>query len=149
MTQEPKTAGLLPRPVWILVRLFGATQLRALGPICTLERLKGLFLGLTWSRPEDKIEGFADAVPEGYSEVRINERHTPFAAMETQTFEQQLVNILWFDYRENHWDEEKEWNADRWQDVGILLESFGIEFPGVDAPKPHDAEKDDKEEEAT
>lgn len=139
MTRQPMTAGLLPRPVWLLVRPFGTGKPQALGPVRTLERLKGLTQAIAWSRVEDKIEGVAEMVPEGYEAVDMADKPGPYQELEAVTFEQQLVSILWYDYGEDRWDEEKEWNADRWQDVGMLLESFGIEFPGVDAPEPRDA----------
>ena len=135
MTQERKTAGLLPRPVWLLVRPDDEDeQRRALGPITTLEKLKGVAEGIAWASPGDKIDGFADTVPKDCMEVGIDD--WTFNELEALTFEQQLINVLWYDPDEERRDEEKEWNADRWQDVGTLLESFGIEFPGVDAPKP-------------
>ena len=145
MPIEQKTAGLLPRPVWLIVRPDGDDdQRRALGPITTLERLRGVIEGVYWaSAGGDEIEGFAGEVPEDCKEIDIgrsdeDERVWGLQKLQAISFEQQLVQILWFDYREGVWDEEKEWNADRWQDVGILLESFGIEFPGVDTPRPAD-----------
>jgi hypothetical protein len=137
MSQARTTAGLLPRPVWLLVRAFDPDSLpKALGPIRTLEKLKGVAEGIAyWANDQQgAIRGFTDTVPAGYKKVELIEQQ--FEDLERQTFEQQLVNILWYDEDEKCWDEEKEWNADRWQDVGTLLESFGIEFPGVDAPHP-------------
>jgi hypothetical protein len=153
MTQERKTAGLLPRPVWLIVRPDGDDdQRRALGPIRTLERLRGVIGGIYWASAEgDEIEGFAGEVPEDCKEINVDvgdeeEQVLGLHKLQAITFEQQLVNILWFDYDEGRWDEEKEWNADRWQDVGMLLESFDIEFPGADAPKPPDAEEVNEED---
>jgi hypothetical protein len=134
------TAGLLPRPVWLLVRPDGDDdQRRALGPIHTLEKLKGVAAGVAWASGGDEIEGVSDNVPEDCKEIGVDDYD--FKELKALTFEQQLVNILWYDYREGCWSEEKEWNADRWQDVGMLLESFGIEFPGEDAPPPPEAEE--------
>ena len=137
MSQARMTAGLLPRPVWLLVRAFDENHPpRALGPIRTLEKLKGMAEGIAyWANDQrNAIRGFTDEVPPGYRKVELIEQE--FEDLEKLTFEQQLINILWYDEDEKCWDEEKEWNADRWQDVGTLLESFGIEFPGVDAPHP-------------
>jgi hypothetical protein len=146
MTQERKTAGLLPRPVWLIVRPDeDDDQRRALGPIRTVDKLRGVAEGVSWANPGDEIMGYVDAVPEGAIEIDVD--GFVYEELAKLTFEQQLINILWFDYKEGRWDEEKEWNADRWQDVGMLLESFGIEFPGADAPKPPDAEEEDEEEE--
>jgi hypothetical protein len=140
MSMKNKTAGRLPGPVWLLVRIPSDDRRRAFGPIATLERLRGLARGIAWARPADKIEGIAKAVPEGCQEVAVDPPGDgSFAALEAQTFEQRLIAVLWYDYREGCWDEEKEWNADRWQDVGLLLDDFGIEFPGEDAPRPDDA----------
>ena len=91
--------------------------------------------GVSWASAEgDEIEGFTDTLPADCKEIGVDDFQ--FEELKALTFEQQLVNILWYDYNEERWDEEKEWNADRWQDVGMLLESFGIEFPGEDAPAP-------------
>lgn len=139
MTQERKTAGLLPRPVWLIVRPDEEDdQRRALGPIRTLEKLKGVAAGICWASPGDEVMGFTDILPSACLEIAVDDNFD-FEELTALTFEQQLINVLWYDYREGRWDEDKEWNSDRWQDVGTLLESFGIEFPGVDAPKPADA----------
>jgi hypothetical protein len=136
MANELKTAGLLPKPVWLLVRPDDDDndQRRAIGPIYTLEKLRGIAEGISWASPGDEIIGFVDEVPKDALEIGIGD--FKFEELEAVTFERQLIEILWYDDKEGRWDEEKEWNADRWQDVGFLLEAFGIEFPGVDTPKP-------------
>ena len=144
MAAERKTAGLLPSPVWLLVRaFFEMDPPKALGPITTLEKLRGVAEGIAfWANDKEAaIRGFAHEVPPGYKEVSVDGPR--FAELEELTFEKQLTNVLWFDYREQRWDSEKEWNADRWQDVGLLLEMFGIEYPGDDAPLPADAGVED------
>jgi hypothetical protein len=152
MTQGRETADLLPRPVWLIVRPGeDDDQRRALGPIHTLERLLGVIGGIRWASAEgDEIDGFAGEVPEGCKEVNVDvgdeeEEILGLHKLRAITFIQQLRNILWYNFDEKRWDEEKEWNADRWQDVGMLLESFGVEFPGEDAPRPAGAEEVDEE----
>jgi hypothetical protein len=139
---ELKTAGLLSRPVWLIVRPDEDKEHpRALGPIRTLEKLKGVCEGISWASCEgDEIEGIVEAVPDDAKEIGVDD--SDFPELATQTFEQRLIAVLWYDYREGRWDEEKEWNADRWQDVGLLLDEFGIAFPGADAPPPADAEEE-------
>jgi hypothetical protein len=131
------TAGLLPRPVWLIVRPDGGEddQKRALGPILTLEKLQGVAEGVAWASPGDDILGYTDALPSDCTEITVD-GNFDFAELKQLTFVEQLKQVLWYDFDEECWDEEKEWNADRWQDVGMLLESYRIEFPGVDAPKP-------------
>jgi hypothetical protein len=140
MPQEQKTAGLLPRPVWLMVRPDEEDDhKRALGPILTLEKLQGVAEGISWASPGDEILGFTDTLPSDCTEIAVD-GNFDFAELKTLTFVEQLKLVLWYDDREGRWDEEKEWNGDRWQDIGILLESFRIEFPGVDAPKPAEAQ---------
>jgi hypothetical protein len=136
MTQPLKTAGLLSRPVWLIVRPDGEDdQRRALGPITTLEKLKGVAEGVSWASVEaDEVEGFAYTVPGDCKEISVDGHE--FLDLAGQTFEQQLVQVLWYDYAEGRWNEEKEWNADRWQDVGQLLDEFGIKFPGEGTATP-------------
>lgn len=127
MPREHKTAGLLPRPVWLLVRPDDDDKRRALGPITTLEKLKGVAAGVSWAAPGAGIEGYAEGVPADCREVGVDD--WSFEDLERLTFERQLVDILWYDDREGGYDPEKEWDADRWQDVGLLLDSFGIACP--------------------
>jgi hypothetical protein len=131
MDREHRTAGLLPRPVWLIVRPDEGGQRRALGPILTLEKLKGVAEGVGWASPGDEIEGYAEGVPEDCLEIGVDS--WSFQDLETLTFEQQLVDVLWYDDDEETYNPEKEWNADRWQDVGLLLESFGIDCPEEDS----------------
>ena len=148
MARENKTAGLLPRPVWLLVRNYDGGDLpRAIGPFRTLDRLRGVAEGIVfWANDKEAaIRGIADAVPEGCDVARRLRRPLPGAGVAPPS-SSNLINVLWFDYQEGKWDEEKEWNADRWQDVGLLLESFGIEFPGEEAPPPGDADLEEEED---
>jgi hypothetical protein len=137
---EPRTAGLLPRPVWLIVRPEEDREHpRALGPIRTLEKLNGVAEGISWSSCEgDEIEGIVEAVPEDCKEIGVDD--SDFPELATKTFERRLMEVLWYDFREGCWDPEKEWNADRWQDVGLVLEEFGIECPGPEVLGPADEE---------
>jgi hypothetical protein len=137
--QEQMTADLLPRPVWLLVRPDEEDDhKRALGPIYTLGKLQGVAEGISWASPGDEILGFTDTLPGDCTEIAVDGNYD-FDELKQLTFVWQLIIVLWYCFKEGCWDEEKEWNADRWQDIGTLLESYGIEFPGKNAPKPADA----------
>src|SRR6516162_7700188 len=71
MPTEQKTAGLLPRPVWLVVRPDGEDQCRALGPFRTLERLTGAIEGIMWASPGDDVSGYAGEVPNDCEEINI------------------------------------------------------------------------------
>jgi hypothetical protein len=124
-----------------MVRIGSTGQRRAVGPIHTVEQLKGLSQGILWAKPTAKFYGLVDAVPADCVGVTLAD-DPDFTDVEPPTFEDRLVAVLFYNYREGRWDPEKEWNADRWQDVGLLLDDFGIECPGEDAPHPVDAEEE-------
>jgi hypothetical protein len=141
MPTEQKTAGLLPRPVWLVVRPDGEDQCRALGPFRTLERLTGAIEGIMWASPGDDVSGYAGEVPNDCEEINIelgDEDRKIFGLqkLEAITFEQNIVEMAYFDGREGCWDRDKEWNGDTLQVLGQMLEEYGLVYPGDDAPKP-------------
>jgi hypothetical protein len=127
MPKEHKTAGLLPRPTWLLVRRFGDPGLHALGPVRTLDALRGLIAGVRWVEPGGMIAGYTTVLPPDCREV--HPANWVFPELEHLTLEQQLVDILWYDADEGGYDPDKEWDCDRWQEVSDLLELFGIGCP--------------------
>jgi hypothetical protein len=133
------TAGLLPGPVWLIVRpdYPNNEPLHALGPIRTLEKLRGVYEGIHWAGRSNTIVDVVTILPEKCTEVHVDAfSGFYFGPLEAVTFEQRLMAVLWYDFDTGRWDAEKEWNADRWQDVGQLLAQFGIKFPGENTIKP-------------
>lgn len=73
MPQERTTAGLLPKPVWLIVHPDEEDDhRRAIGPIHTLERLKGVADGICWASPGDEIDGVTTEVPGDCEEISID-----------------------------------------------------------------------------
>lgn len=127
MSGGHKTAGLLASPTWLLVRQFGDPGLHALGPVRTLDGLRGMIAGVRWVSPGAAIVGFTTKLPPDCREV--HPANWVFPDLERQTFERRLVDVLWYDAAEGGYDPDKELNSDRWQEVGDLLEEFGITCP--------------------
>jgi hypothetical protein len=127
MSEERKTAGLLPCPIWLLVRQFHGPKLHALGPARTLDGLLGMIAGVRWISPGAMIAGYGSQIPPDCQEVRSS--RWVFPELERLTFERRLVDVLWYDADQGGYDPNKEWNSDRWQEVHDLLEEFGITCP--------------------